>query len=205
MDKNKIQVILVAGNGPGCGKSTFSAALKDGLRNHNYAVAMKSFAAPLKRMLATLFKDLGMAPAAIHSRLYGDMKNDPIGNAGNDVSARMMMQKLGTEWREMCGCPDIWRDILYLSLQDMPEMDYFIVDDWRFLDELTRAEIYEDIEVTTIFVRRAEVKVINDTPHRSEGEIQSTDCEWVVVNDGSERDLIAAAKRIAYLLSSARR
>jgi hypothetical protein len=79
---------------PGCGKTTVADLFIEHQR--------VSFAAPLKRVVWNLLNNLGLDG---FSYVYID-KESIIPEIG--VSARHMMQTLGTEWGRACIHPDFW-------------------------------------------------------------------------------------------------
>lgn len=95
--------------------------------------AIRSFASPLKDMLAVLPID------DIEERLYGKMKEDPDYKVLGGKSTRHAMVTLGTAWgREMIN-PNIWVDCMKATLlreeDEDPGKRLFIIDDLRFDNE----------------------------------------------------------------------
>jgi hypothetical protein len=130
----RVHLVLVSGDGPGVGKSYVADKLREGLRGFT-AVRRMPFAEPLKRMLTF---GLELPPRFIEHPL----KEEPIPGLG--VSARRLMQTLGTEWgRDTVGA-DFWlkvwtrraRSAIYAHAAPPTQDLAFIVDDVRFPNEV---------------------------------------------------------------------
>lgn len=94
------QIIAFAGY-KGSGKSEATKFLV----NHDF-IDIK-MAAPVKAMLAELWKYNDVSDEDIDRRLEGDLKELPDDSYLLGKSPRFAMQKLGTEWRNFFG-PDLW-------------------------------------------------------------------------------------------------
>ena len=152
---------------PGCGKTTVANLLIE-----NQCV---SFAAPLKRAVWTLFRDLGISGFRF---VYED-KEAIIPGIG--VSARHMMQTLGTEWGRACIHPDFWVMIARAKVQRiMNDGGSVVIDDVRFPNE---AAMIRDLDGELWRIERP--GVIYDGDHSSEGALEDITPDRVIVNDGT--------------------
>ena len=107
---------------PGCGKTTVASLLTE----HQ----CMPFAAPLKRAVWRLLDDLNLEGFRY---VYAD-KEAIIPELG--VSARHMMQALGTEWGRACIHPDFWVMIARAETQRiMNDGGSVVIDDVRFPNE----------------------------------------------------------------------
>lgn len=115
MTRRIIAVMGVAGSG----KTIVARRLE------KYGFARTRFASPIKDMLRV---GLGLTEA----QLDGDDKAQPIADLGG-VSARVMMQTLGTDWGRRMIHPDLWAMVWkrHAAKLDGP----IVVDDLRFPNE----------------------------------------------------------------------
>jgi energy-coupling factor transporter ATP-binding protein EcfA2 len=86
----------------GAGKSTFASALRSTVSGR---VVRLSFADPIRDMLRPLLACYMTAEAV--ERVLHHSKEEPIAELG-DVTARRLMQTLGTEWGRDMVAPHIW-------------------------------------------------------------------------------------------------
>lgn len=102
-------------------------------RRQELIPSIRSFASPLKDMLAVLPID------DIEERLYGKMKEEPEHLVLGGQSMRHAMVTLGTEWGRNLVNPNIWIDCMKASLlkdeDEDPGKRLFIIDDLRFDNE----------------------------------------------------------------------
>jgi len=152
---------------PGCGKTTVASLLIEHQR--------LSFAAPLKRTVWRLLDDLGLKGFRY---VYTD-KEAIIPELG--VSARHMMQTLGTEWGRTCIHPDFWVMIARAEAQRiMADGGSVVIDDVRFPNE---AAMIRDLGGELWRIDRPGVSY--DGSHESEGGLESIIPDRVIVNDGT--------------------
>ncbi len=184
---SKPVVILVSSNGPHAGKSTVSKMLLQNIRPKVLGrhIEIISFATPLKAMMYTLLtKGHGLSQEDAEERLYGGHKNWQIPGAPEGVTARTMLQKLGTEWRQEIGDPGLWRRLLLNKVLAAPgETPTFIVDDWRFEGELDYLQQSNKVRVYTLYVNSPDLSPQPANGHRSEGEIDPTRCDFYIHNE----------------------
>jgi hypothetical protein len=152
---------------PGCGKTTAANLLIEHQR--------VSFAAPLKRAVWNMLNDLGLEGFRY---VYSD-KEAIIPELG--VSARHMMQTLGTEWGRACIHPDFWVMIARAETQRI--MVYggsVVIDDVRFPNE---AAMIRNLGGELWRIERPGIAYSGD--HSSEGGLEGITPDRVIVNDGT--------------------
>lgn len=151
---------------PGCGKTTVANLLIEHRR--------VSFAAPLKGAVSNMLCDLGLPGFYA----YED-KEAIIPEIG--VSARHMMQTLGTEWGRACIHPDFWVMIARAKTQRiMNDGGSVVVDDMRFPNEVA---MIRDLGGELWRIDRPGVTY--DGSHESEGRLEDITPDRVIVNDGT--------------------
>ena len=152
---------------PGCGKTTVANLLIEHER--------VSFAAPLKRAVCNMLHDLGVASAHY---AYTD-KEAVIPGLG--VSARHMLQTLGTEWGRACIHPDFWVMIARAETQRiLADGGCAVIDDVRFPNE---AAMIRDLGGELWRIERPGVTYSGD--HSSEGGLEDITTDRVIANDGT--------------------
>ena len=152
---------------PGCGKTTVANLFIEHQR--------VSFAAPLKRAVWRLLADLGLSGLRY---TYAD-KEAIIPELG--VSARHMMQTLGTEWGRACIHPDFWVMIARAETQRiMNDGGSVVIDDVRFPNEAT---MIRDLGGELWRIDRPGIAYNGD--HESEGGLDDITPDRVIVNDGT--------------------
>ena len=152
---------------PGCGKSTVADLFIERER--------VSFAAPLKRAVWNMLNDLGLEGLRY---AYAD-KEAIIPEIG--VSARHMMQTLGTEWGRACIHPDFWVMIARAKAERiLADGRSVVIDDVRFTNE---AAMIRDLDGELWRIERPGVIYSGD--HSSEGGLEGITPDRVIVNDGS--------------------
>jgi hypothetical protein len=98
-----------------------------------YGFERASFAEAMKMMLEAKFAHVGIDHAYLHEP---QLKNEPIPGLG--VSARHLMQTLGTEWGRGLVSPDLWVRLLDMHLgisAGQPVHDRMVITDVRFPNE----------------------------------------------------------------------
>ena len=157
---------------PGCGKSTVADLFIERER--------VSFAAPLKRAVWNMLNDLGLSGFRY---VYSD-KEAIIPELG--VSARHMMQTLGTEWGRACIHPDFWVMIARAETQlIMNDGGSVVIDDVRFANEATMIR-----ELGGELWRIDRPSIAYDGDHSSEGGLEDITPDRVIVNDGTIDQLL---------------
>ena len=151
----------------GCGKTTVANLLIEHER--------VSFAAPLKRAVWNMLNDLGLEGFRY---VYTD-KEVIIPEIG--VSARQMMQTLGTEWGRACIHPGFWVMIARAETQrTMADGGSVVIDDVRFPNE---AAMIRELGGELWRIDRPGVSYSGN--HSSEGGLEDITPDRVIVNDGT--------------------
>ena len=111
----------------GSGKDTVRSFLE-----HKHDFAGLAFADPIRAMVRELLTSNGCSDEYITSR---ELKEAEIPGLG--VSARHMMQTLGTEWARKCLGEDFWLKLSATYMADLRSQGYrhFVVSDVRFANE----------------------------------------------------------------------
>lgn len=111
----------------GCGKDTVRGFLE-----HKHEFAGLAFAEPIRAMVRELLTSNGCSDEYITNR---ELKETEIPGLG--VSARHMMQTLGTEWARKCLGDDFWLKLATTSMAHMRSHGYrnFVISDVRFANE----------------------------------------------------------------------
>ncbi|NBT51514.1 MAG: hypothetical protein EBT12_08190, partial [Marivivens sp.] len=139
-----------------------------------------SFAAPLKIAALNMLDDLGLSGFRY---VYTD-KEAIIPGLG--VSARHMMQTLGTEWGRACIHPDFWVMIARAETQRiLADGRSVVIDDVRFANE---AAMIRDLGGELWRIDRPGVSYDGD--HSSEGGLDDITPDRVIVNDGTIDQLL---------------
>jgi hypothetical protein len=100
---------------------------------------------------------------------------------GIGVSARHMMQTLGTEWGRACIHPDFWVMIARAETQRiMNDGGSVVIDDVRFANE---AAMIRDLGGELWRIERPSIAY--DGSHESEGGLEDITPDRVIVNDGT--------------------
>ena len=152
---------------PGCGKTTAANLL--------FAHRRVSFAAPVKRTVSHMLRELGLL--GFH---YAYINKEAI-IPGIGVSARHMMQTLATEWGRACIHPDFWVMIARSKAQHiMNNGRSVVIDDVRFPNEVA---MIRDLGGELWRIERPGVSYDGD--HSSEGGLEGITPDRVIVNDGT--------------------
>lgn len=164
----------------GAGKDTVADWL---VAHHGFE--RHAFADPMKAMLEALFAELGIDHAHLHER---GLKEMPL--PGLHVSARHLMQTLGTEWGRAHLGANWWVKCteLMLGLNDLPRSapvhDRIVITDVRFPEEASWIRSHGGVIVR---VQRAGATPIPLATHAS--ETQYIRADRILQNDGSLADL----------------
>ena len=161
--------ILVSGK-IGAGKTTFSRYLSDTLTSYGYVTIEKSFADALKEAATFYFN-------------WDGRKED---------NGRKLLQGLGNLGREYD--EDLWANTLVNDVREIGVLDFVIVDDWRFQNELNviRNNTQFDLITVRIFRDNAAIKnskeLLDDVSETSLSE-SPDDYDFDIYNLGSMEDL----------------
>lgn len=110
----------------GAGKTEVGSVL---IREANFNRV--KFADPLKNMIRTMLRDIGHTDEDVERYVEGDLKESVVDGIG--VTARHLMQTLGTEWGRKQAAEDLW---LRLWAGKAERFDRVVVDDIRFSNEV---------------------------------------------------------------------
>ena len=181
--KNLPALIGLYSPAPGSGKSTIASILQD---HHGYAIL--PLASPIKTMAGTFLEGLGVSDMRSYQYRFRD-KEAIIPEAG--VSARHIMQTLGTEWGRQCIHPEVWLRAWEAQYRQHSPTTPIVVDDIRFRNE---AQFLERLGATLWGVCRPGTE--RESTHSSEGDLDTyTGFDARIVNKGSIDDLKAMLRR----------
>jgi len=110
----------------GAGKSEVARVLMGG-----FGFRRIKFADPLKSMLRTMLRDIGHTDEDVERYVEGDLKEAVVDGIG--VTARHLMQTLGTEWGRKAVGDDLWVRLWAAKAELFPLV---IADDVRFENEV---------------------------------------------------------------------
>ena len=146
--------------------------------------ALVKFAGPLKNMMRSLLRDIGMDPEEIERRVEGDLKAEPIEALGN-VTSRHLMQNLGSAWGREAIYQDFWSDIAIEQIgQHLDAGRSVVVDDMRFPNEYETIRAFDGGKCVKL-VRPSVPLVATAT----EGQLEGHAFDHLIINDGTIEDL----------------
>ena len=152
---------------PGCGKTTAANLLVE----HEHA----AFATPLREAVSQMLRELDL-PGFYYVYTAKEAIIPELG-----VSARHMLQTLGTEWGRACIHPDFWVKIARAKAERiMDDGGSVVVDDVRFRNEAAMI-----CELGGELWRIERPGVSYDGSHESEGSLESIIPDRVIINDGT--------------------
>lgn len=144
------------------------------------------FAGPLKEMIATLLREMGMDEEQVWDHIDGSQKEVPL-KLLQGKSVRYAMQTLGTEWRNFFG-PDLWSDIIAeridSALSEDSTADGVIITDMRFEHEDEFVKARKGYRVRT----RRYGQITGPDSHPSEVEMEKIVPDMTLYNYGSLAD-----------------
>lgn len=141
MSLSDLRLYIALGGKAGHGKTTLAAMLKAELERRGMTVHITSFATVPKRMLSAM--------GLTHEQLYGNLKEVPFDDLG-DNSPRYLMQTLATEWGRNMLYDEVWVDAWEREVQKLPAYTVVIVDDLRHVPELKRL-VEKDAHVFEVY------------------------------------------------------
>lgn len=160
-----------------------------------------SFAQPLKDMLRTLYREVGLTESEIEERISGSLKDKPDPKFINGVPPRHLMVTLGTEWGREEIADQLWYWVVQRKIELMRAagIDRIVITDVRFANEL---DMVKSLGGVTAVVRRPKVEPAMDLWTRVKRfltgrSIHPSETLWtktklfdhVIVNDGDLRNL----------------
>ena len=169
----------------GSGKSEVARVLME-----EFGFVRVKFADPLKNMCRALIRDAGVDEETTERYVEGDLKGALV--PGLDITARWLMQTVGTEWGRDTIRQSFWTD-LWQARVDATRAERVLVDDVRFPNEV--ATVIERRGV----MWRVERPGVAPGRHPSETFIASLRVDTTIDNHGTLKDLaLATAAAFAF-------
>ena len=156
------------------GKTTTSKYL---IQKYNYETIV--LARTLKRMIEVFLEDLGYDKDTVTRMVYGDLKEVEIVGIGK--TPRHLMQTIGTEWGRTYVDNNIW---ITICTSNLKETSNYVSEDIRFLNE---AEAFRNRGFKIVKLVNPRVPIVRG--HASEGSLDDYAFDYVIVNDGTIKDL----------------
>jgi len=170
---------------PGCGK-TFAA--EQLVEHHRFARVR--FADPIKKMVGVFLERSGVDVDLIPRILDGDMKEDHLLRVYG-LTARRLMQTLGTEWGRSCVSPEVWLDLCRRQVMKLLDARHsVVVDDVRFANE---AEMIR--RQGGLLIKIESDRSVASNGHVSDGGISGIKFDAVIQNNVAEPDRMVADLR----------
>ncbi len=188
-----MSIVLGVGGYAKAGKDTFVNALAADGWNRTY------MSEPLERSLVTLnpivdsWVEWAFGEPFVKVKRFKELR-DEVGydEAKNNEEFRRLLIAMGTEVGREQFDPDLWMKIAEKTIQKSLESRRLIaVTGIRFLNELDMISAYHGI---TVWIERPGVGPVAN--HASENTLGPDDMDYVVVNDGSVRDLHEKARKL---------
>jgi hypothetical protein len=177
----------------GSGKSEIAKHL---VFNHRFKLI--KFAAPLKDMTRVLLAHMGVHPSQIERHVEGDLKEHPVALWDHTITSRLIMQTLGTEWRDLID-PMLWVRIAQDQIEEALANGYnVVVDDMRFHREL---HMIKELGGKTVRVVRDAAKVTSK--HSSEGSLDAFEMDHFISNNGTLDHLHGVVDQLVERLNAA--
>lgn len=193
-------VVGLAGR-KGSGKTTLAkllAASSNAVTDAQLKPQMVALAQPLKDMIAMLLTYKGIPQPELVQYIEGDKKEQPI---IKDVTARKLMQTLGTEWGRSID-ENLWTDIIENDVKELlnsykadvkwlkekqpetalPARPFIIISDVRFPNEV---EMVRRLGGKVFWVSRVDEPADG---HASEASLTISGCDGKIDNNGHIAD-----------------
>lgn len=162
----------------GSGKTTAARYLEAA-----YDFVPLGFADPIKKMTRALLESAGVEQEEINAYLAGHLKEKPVPFA--PVTARRIMQTLGTEWGRQTIYENLWVEALTEKADELLLQGQFVVvDDLRFPNEY---HALREMGATLIRINRPADQF--DERHESEGALDDFRFDREIENDGTFHQL----------------
>jgi hypothetical protein len=162
----------------GSGKSTVALHLSG---YWNYEII--PFAEPMRDMMMAFLRSFNYSPLEIGRFLSID-KEVPIPRIPGKLTARQLLQRLGTEWGRNCVHNQVWTAAWQAARLNCR---YVVTDDCRFLSEYKTIKSIPGAQVWRITRQSARVT----SAHSSEGELDNVAVDHELTNDGTVAELHA--------------
>ena len=162
------------------GKSTLSGELRRIIEFRGHRFVEQPFAGPLKRMLAAIGVDVSDLS-----------KNAPVPFLDGQITPRVMMQTLGTEWGRAL-MPDLWLKVWEHELDRHAQV--ITVPDVRFDNE---ADLIRELGGVIVHVQRKPTADMLAVPtHASEAGIRRHKSDIIFRNDRGIEKMAQLAAQI---------
>lgn len=158
------------------GKDTSADFLEVFLKKEGYKYKRTAFAYTLKKVCGVLF-NMSLEEIEKH-------KEDPIDWVESKITPRRFLQHFGTEYIRNNVDKDFWLKCVEQQMDD--SLDYMIITDCRFPNELEMKNKYDTISIK---VKRGNADKISTTGHASEQGLDDDLFDHVIENNGSLEDL----------------
>ena len=190
-NKLKYNIIGFAGKKKS-GKDSLAQAL---ITQHNDVLFSHiAFAEPVKSMAHALLVKAGLSSDNATKMLYNQELKERCLPELLGLSARQIMQTLGTEWARSLS-PDIWVNIGLNKAKEVNEAGRAaLITDVRFPNEVAAIRNAGGI---VVWVKRDATN--NNDTHSSENSLTAEDCDIIIDNNGT---LIDATTRLAEFLAA---
>lgn len=177
----------------GAGKSSLAKAIKRQFNSPDMAARFR-FAGPIKAMVKQLLLNAGVPSQKANQYVDGSRKEEEIHPFPVDgVTARELMQTLGTEWGREHVDEDLWMSLgLTRGREARGRGEFAMIDDVRFQNE---AEAIRFHGGRIVRVYRDGYEWGEDS-HSSEGGLASLVPDYAVENNGSLEDLNTTANTL---------
>jgi len=180
-----MKVILVTGKA-GSGKDTTAVLLKEMLECQDKKVEILHFADELKKYVADMLK------ISVEELEELKRNKENVYWYGGNVSIRWLLQYIGMLFREQVD-EKYWVDKILEKLWDLEyDIDYVIIPDLRFKNELGVCKFFDCIKLR---LKRSEYEKEAEN-HISEKNIDEIKVDYEIVNDGSIGDLREKLKEL---------
>jgi hypothetical protein len=170
----------------GSGKSEVARVLMD-----EFGFARVKFADPLKNMARALIREVGHTAEDVERYVEGDLKECEVDGLG--ITARWLMQSLGTEWGRDTIRSTFWTDIFREKASALHPRNV-LADDMRFENEV---QAVRNLAGITWRVERPGI-VARD--HPSERFVAELEVDATIYNSGTLDDL---RLNVVYLVQQA--
>lgn len=177
-----IQLIGLYSPVPQSGKSETAKILSE------LGYIIHPFARPLKEV-ATRFIQVvtGMSESAAKKYVY-EKKEDQIPGMAKGMTARKVMQLMGTDFARNLIDEEIWVNAWSREVDTFGRMFCVVADDMRFPNE---AGMIRSMGGKLWRITRQSAKIAGKTNHQSEGALDHFDFDAEILNDGSIQELRA--------------
>lgn len=192
-------IILIAAFAPESGKSTFARELNKAIQvKLNKEPLRASLAEPLKLIVRELLHLSGYTKEESADAVYGNAKADVFKIRGipQPTTHREILQKLGTEFRHLINCPNLWVDMfngesaeVFEWAEEQGVLPIVMVEDWRFIEEyegISKFATENNIKVHTVCIRNAKAEAKYKSDHSSEGGLTNFKFDHIFWNNMDE-------------------